>query len=250
MSGNQLKPFHYDMVIMAEDQAQADRVMAERIYHDEDLREYGVNEYTISASPAGGREPEPIEVRPEAPEGTEETRAAAPLEPAIDLQGPVTSLNGEQYFSLIRINRALGGSYTLPSATQVYVFAESRYVLEFSYQLPEGCLQIRLDEDGALHGVDVQTNGELTVLTEGALYDLLVGATQGSVGEQEEQSAAAAAADGIKLRDRVRVTAGDHSGVAGTVIGRRSMGTQPVLWQLSLDNGVRMDTIAGRFTVI
>lgn len=249
MSGNQLKPFHYDMVIMAEDQAQADRVMAERIYHDEDLREYGVNEYTISASPAGGREPEPIEVRPEAPKGAEGTRAA-PLEPAIDPQGPVTSLNGEQYFSLIRINRALGGSYALPSATQVYVFAESRYVLEFSYQLPEGCLQVRLDEDGALHGADIQTHGELTALTEGALYDLLVGATQGAADEQEAPSTAAPAAHGIKLRDRVRVTAGDYSGVAGTVIGRRSMENQPALWQLSLDNGVQMDTIAGRFTVI
>jgi hypothetical protein len=59
-----LKPFHYDLVIFAEDSQQADRVMVERVGFEEDLREYGVGEYRIDANPADGREPDPIEVEP------------------------------------------------------------------------------------------------------------------------------------------------------------------------------------------
>lgn len=57
----ELKAFHYDLVIFAKDHRQADRVMVERVGYDEDLREYGVEEYTIDADPADGRTPEPIE---------------------------------------------------------------------------------------------------------------------------------------------------------------------------------------------
>jgi hypothetical protein len=58
----ELKAFHYDLVIFAKDQQQADRVMVERVGYDEDLREYGVEEYSINADPVDGRTPEPIEV--------------------------------------------------------------------------------------------------------------------------------------------------------------------------------------------
>lgn len=62
-NGNpKLKAFHYDMVIFAEDHHQADRVLVERVGYDEDLREYGVTDYSIDADPVDGREPEPIEV--------------------------------------------------------------------------------------------------------------------------------------------------------------------------------------------
>jgi hypothetical protein len=58
----ELKAFHYDLVIFAEDSQQADRVMIERTGYEEDLREYGVGEYRIDANPADGREADPIEV--------------------------------------------------------------------------------------------------------------------------------------------------------------------------------------------
>lgn len=54
--------FHYDMVIIAETQAEADRVMVERIGYDEDLSEYGVGEYRIDANPMPERELTPTEV--------------------------------------------------------------------------------------------------------------------------------------------------------------------------------------------
>lgn len=57
-----LKAFRYDLVIFAESQAQADRVMVERVGFDQNLREHGVGEYRIDASPADGRQLEPIEV--------------------------------------------------------------------------------------------------------------------------------------------------------------------------------------------
>lgn len=58
----ELKPFHYDLVIFAEDAKQADRVMVERVGFEEDLREYGVGEYSIDANPVDGRELDPLEV--------------------------------------------------------------------------------------------------------------------------------------------------------------------------------------------
>lgn len=184
----QLKAFHYDMVIEAENQQQADRVMIERVGFDEDLSEYGVVDYTVDANPVGGRELDPIEVGPDVqdapgdPEGPEEPQGAT-LAPAIDAQGPVTSVNGEQYFSVIRINRALGGTYVLPSAERVYVFEERKYVLEFSYQLPDGSLRVRLDEEGALYSADVERDGELVALTEGPLHELIVAALNVSAEE-------------------------------------------------------------------
>ena len=54
--------FHYDMVIVAETQAEADRVMVERIGYDEDLSEYGVGDYIIDADPMPDRELTPLEV--------------------------------------------------------------------------------------------------------------------------------------------------------------------------------------------
>lgn len=58
----ELKAFHYDLVIWAENAEQADRVMVERVGFEEDLRDQGVGEYSINATPADGREPNPIEV--------------------------------------------------------------------------------------------------------------------------------------------------------------------------------------------
>jgi hypothetical protein len=58
----ELKEFHYDLVIHAENAQQADRVMVERVGFEEDLREQGVGDYRIDANPAGGRELDPIEV--------------------------------------------------------------------------------------------------------------------------------------------------------------------------------------------
>lgn len=58
----QLEAFRYDLVILAEDARQADRVMVERTGYDEDLSEVGVGEYSISATPADGREADPIDV--------------------------------------------------------------------------------------------------------------------------------------------------------------------------------------------
>lgn len=167
-----LKPFRYDLVIEAEDRQQADRVMIERVGYDEDLREHGVGDYKIDANPVGGRQLDPVEVDGDSEDGPQATK----LEPAIDPQGPVTSVNAEQYLSVIRINRALGGSYVLPSAERVYVFGVNKYVLEFSYQSPEGSLQVRLNEDGTLNGADIERDGDLVALTEGALYNQIIGA--------------------------------------------------------------------------
>lgn len=58
----QLQPFHYDLVIWAENAEQADRVMVERVGFEEDLRDQGVGEYSINAIPADGREPKPLEI--------------------------------------------------------------------------------------------------------------------------------------------------------------------------------------------
>lgn len=58
----ELKAFHYDLVIHAENAQQADRVMVERVGFDEDLREHGVPQYSIDANPVGGRDLDPIEV--------------------------------------------------------------------------------------------------------------------------------------------------------------------------------------------
>lgn len=167
-----LKTFRYDLVIEAEDQQQADRVMIERVGYDEDLREYGVGEYRISANPVGDRQLDPVRSDDEASEDGDDDGFA----PAINTEGPVTSVNGEQYMSLLRINRAIGGAYVLPAAKQVYVFGEEKYVLEFSYRNDQGSLQVRLNEEGSLHGADIERGGELTALTEGPLYDLIVGA--------------------------------------------------------------------------
>lgn len=40
--------FHYVVTVIAEDEEQADQIMAERINHDEDLSEYGIGDYQIS----------------------------------------------------------------------------------------------------------------------------------------------------------------------------------------------------------
>ena len=62
MMVGELKAFHYDLVIHAENAQQADRVMVERVGFDEDLSEYGVGEYRIDADPVDGRQADPIEV--------------------------------------------------------------------------------------------------------------------------------------------------------------------------------------------
>ncbi|MCO4253873.1 hypothetical protein [Pseudarthrobacter cellobiosi] len=49
-----LQGFHYDLVIFAEDHRQADRVMIERRGYEEDLKQYGVGEYSIDAYPSDG----------------------------------------------------------------------------------------------------------------------------------------------------------------------------------------------------
>lgn len=67
----ELKAFHYDLVIHAENAQQADRVMVERVGFDEDLREYGVGEYRIDADPVDGRELDPVEVEPSPSAGPE-----------------------------------------------------------------------------------------------------------------------------------------------------------------------------------
>jgi hypothetical protein len=69
----ELKPFHYDLVIFAENAQQADRVMIERTGYDEDLREYGVPAYSIEATPADGRDADPIEVETSTSAGTDQS---------------------------------------------------------------------------------------------------------------------------------------------------------------------------------
>ena len=61
-SGKELKEFRYDLVIWAEDQQEADRVMVERVGYHEDLSECGVGDYKIDADPVDGRELDPLEV--------------------------------------------------------------------------------------------------------------------------------------------------------------------------------------------
>lgn len=54
--------FHYDLVIFAKDQQQADKVAIERAGYDEDLSEYGVGEYLIDVNRADGAPLDPVEV--------------------------------------------------------------------------------------------------------------------------------------------------------------------------------------------
>ena len=44
----QPKTFYYIVTVTADDEVQADQIMAERINYDEDLSEYGIGDYTIS----------------------------------------------------------------------------------------------------------------------------------------------------------------------------------------------------------
>lgn len=170
-----LKAFHYDLVIHAEDAAQADRVMVERVNYDEDLSEYGVGNYTIDADPAGGRELAPVEVdEKEAGAGEEASLAAA-----ISTEGEATSVNAEQYFTILRINRALNGGYRLPAARLVSVGTDQT-ALELIYnsntQLYSTDVRVRLDDDGALHSMDMLTGGTWIEAEGGTLHQLVVDA--------------------------------------------------------------------------
>lgn len=169
---SKLTAFHYDMVIEAENQQQADRVMAERIYHNEDLREYGVGDYTIDASPADGREPDPIEVGPDSDEDDAEDR---PVVPGFERHGAVAGVNEDEYRSIMRINAAIEGSYTLPSAERVYT-GDGTPLLEFAYRRADGWLHVRVKTDGSFHSADVARGKDLEDLTSGPLYDTITAA--------------------------------------------------------------------------
>lgn len=277
MTQSKLRKFHYDLVIEAENQQQADRVMIERVGFNEDLREYGVSDYTIDASPVDGREPDPIdfELHPvistagpvtsvngaqyptlrllnavigagdELPHarhlpGDEENEALElvyrvegttyavqieadgsfrsmsrvdftnselvpmdgsplygevvaalagesqdtgvlaedrPVIPGFERHGAVAGVNEDEYRSIMRINAAIDGSYTLPSAERVYT-GDGTPLLEFAYRRPDGWLHVRVKTDGSFHSADVACGKDLVDLTSGPLYDSITAALE------------------------------------------------------------------------
>lgn len=153
-----LKAFHYDLVIHAENAAQADRVMVERTGYDEDLSEYGVGEYTIDADPAGGRTLAPVEVKEE-----------KKLPPVISPRGEAVSVNAGQYLSTMHINTALNSGFRLPEARLI---STASAVVELDY----GDGRIRLDEDGELLSMEMRVDGAWTDMEGSPLHRKIVDA--------------------------------------------------------------------------
>ncbi|MFJ2662508.1 hypothetical protein [Arthrobacter koreensis] len=155
MANSKLKAFHYDMVIEAEDQQQADRVMIERIGYNEDLREYGVSDYTIDASPVGGRDLDPIEV---GGDGGDDDNGSPELTPVISSAGPLTSVNGEQYLSILQMNTVLAQNGKLPLAQRTLAREEG---IILTYEHKGGWIIVDLDEFGHLVCMDFQSASSL-----------------------------------------------------------------------------------------
>lgn len=163
-----LKEFRYDLVIMAEDSRQADRVMIERTGFDEDLREYGVGDYQISASPVGGREADPVDPEEDA---AEQER----LKPLVSNPGDVRGVTGWQFYSFARINTILGGG-PLPEAHMVAADGDGPGpVLELVYHLDDN-IRLRLDETGSLLSMEARSDDGWDALEGGALHALVVDA--------------------------------------------------------------------------
>lgn len=164
-----LKAFHYDLVVMAEDHRQADRVVTERVGYDEDLRETGVGDYSIDANPVGGRKFDPVDP---AEDAAEQKRLTSLVRNPSDIRG----VSEDQFYSFARINTVLGGG-TLPMAAMVDARAgETGPVLTILYRHDGNLIRLRLDADGSLSSMETEWGDDWLDMEGGPLHALIVDA--------------------------------------------------------------------------
>lgn len=101
------------------------------------------------------------------------------FQPVISAAGPATSINGEQYFSLMRINPILDDG-TLPLAGTT----DEKNVMEFIYPSQNPAVRLCLDENGALFSLQIRDFGEWTDAEGGELHALVAEALSTEIAEE------------------------------------------------------------------